>query len=114
MRLPRVLPPNIAMELALTGDTLTAERAHHFGLVNELCGPGEVVAAAQALAERIAGNAPLAVRESRRLVLEAPGQTDLEGIIEGGRATTRLASTEDFTEGPKAFIEKRPPVWKGR
>ena len=62
VRLPRVLPPNIAMELALTGDTLSAERAHHFGLVNELCGPGEVVAAAQALAEGIAANAPLAVR----------------------------------------------------
>ena len=114
VRLPRVLPPNIAMELAVTGDTLSAQRAHHFGLVNELCPPGEVVAAAQVLAGRIAANAPLAVRESRRLILEAPGQTDLEGIIEGGRVTTRLASTEDFIEGPKAFIEKRPPIWKGR
>ncbi|MCY3851898.1 MAG: crotonase/enoyl-CoA hydratase family protein [Acidimicrobiaceae bacterium] len=114
VRLPRVLPPNIAMELAMTGDTLSAERAHHFGLVNELCQPGETMAAACALAERVTANAPLAVRESRRLILEAPGQTDREGIIEGGRATARLASTEDFSEGPKAFIEKRPPVWKGR
>ncbi len=114
VRLPRVLPPNIAMEFAITGDTLSAERAHHFGLVNELCRPGEAVASACALAERICANAPLAVRESRRLILEAPGQTDREGITEGGRATNRLASTEDFTEGPRAFIEKRPPVWKGR
>ena len=114
VRLPRVLPPNIAMELALTGDTISAQRAHHFGLVNELCPPGEVLAAAGELAQRIAANAPLAVRESRRLIVEAPTQTDSEGIVEGGRATARLASTEDFAEGPRAFIEKRPPVWKGR
>ncbi len=114
VRLPRVLPPKIAMELAITGDTLSAGRAHHFGLVNELCDSGEVSAAAKALAERIAANAPLAVRESRRLILEAPGQTDLEGMIEGGRAIARLAGTEDYAEGPRAFIEKRPPIWKGR
>lgn len=114
VRLPRVLPLNIAMELAITGDTLSAERAHHFGLVNELCNPGEVVDTARTLAQRVVANAPLAVRETRRLVIDSPTQTDLEAMKEGGRATARLSATEDFREGPRAFIEKRPPSWKGR
>lgn len=113
VRLPRVLPPAIAMELALTGDTLDAERAHHFGMVNVICEPGEAVAAALALAARITANAPLAVRASRQLVLDAPGQSDREGMKAAGKAMLDLTGTEDFAEGPKAFIEKREPVWKG-
>lgn len=114
VRLPRVLPPAIAMELAVTGDTLDAARAHHFGMVNDLCEPGEAVHTAMALAARITANAPLAVRASRKLVLDAPGQTDREGMREAGRAMAELSSTEDFAEGPRAFIEKRDPIWQGR
>jgi len=114
VRLPRVLPPAVAMELALTGDTISAEDAHRHGMINDVCAPGEAVDCARALAARITANAPLAVRESRALVLAAPGQTDLEGMKAAGAAQARLASTEDFAEGPKAFIEKRDPVWKGR
>src|SRR5688500_18755382 len=68
-RLPQKLPFNIAMELALTGDPIDAERAHHFGLVNVLCDEGKAVEAAIDLAERICVNAPLAVRESRSVML---------------------------------------------
>jgi enoyl-CoA hydratase len=114
VRLPRVLPPAIAMELAITGDTLDADRAHHFGLVNAICDPGKVVEAAMALAARITANAPLAVRASRQLILDAPGQTDREGMKAAGQAMAALSSTEDFAEGPRAFIEKREPKWQGR
>ena len=114
-RLPRKLPFNIAMELALTGDPISAERAHHFGLVNRLVEPGTALDAALELAEAISVNAPLAVRESRRLVLESITVTDdVEGVRQSGAALMGLAGTEDFAEGPMAFIEKRDPVWKGR
>jgi len=114
VRLPRVLPPAIAMELAVTGDTLDADRAYHFGLINDVCEPGSAVQCAQSLASRITANAPLAVRASRQLILDAPNQTDREGMKAAGQAMMALSSTDDFAEGPKAFIEKREPNWKGR
>ena len=113
-RLPRVLPPNIALELGLTGDPITAERAYQFGLVNELCEPGQAFAAALGLAGRIAANAPIAVRETRRLMHELRDADDKTAFSESGRALMALADTEDFWEGPKAFLEKREPQWKGR
>jgi enoyl-CoA hydratase len=113
-RLPRALPPAIAMEVALTGDPITAERAAHFGLINQLVEPGGARAAALALAERVVVNAPIAVRASRRVLVAALAGDDaaLWKITE--RAMIEAARTEDFAEGPRAFIEKRPPVWKGR
>ncbi|MDG1367286.1 MAG: crotonase/enoyl-CoA hydratase family protein [Acidimicrobiales bacterium] len=114
VRLPRVLPPAIAMELAITGDTISAERAYHFGMINELCEPGTAVETAMTLADRVLSNAPLAVQASRRLILEAPEQTDAEGMSAASSAMAALSSSEDYTEGPRAFIEKRASEWKGR
>ena len=113
-RLPRALPLNIAMEAALTGDPISAERAAHFGLVNELVEPGKAKEAALALAERISANAPLAVRESRQVVLAALRGDDEHLWKITIEAMAKVMSSEDFNEGPRAFIEKRAPQWKGR
>jgi enoyl-CoA hydratase len=114
-RLPKLLPPRIAMELVLTGDPIDAERAYALGFVNEVVAAGQAVDAAVALAERICVNAPLAVRESRKVVLTALGTDDEEQLWKlSNAAFAKVAGSEDFAEGPRAFIEKRAPEWKGR
>ena len=113
-RLPRKLPVNLAMELTLTGDPIEADRAFQFGLVNDLCEPGEALDRALALAERIAANAPLAVRESRRILLQYE-ELDLDTCVDQSNgAIMALGSTADFSEGLMAFIEKRSPSWQGK
>jgi enoyl-CoA hydratase len=113
-RLPRSIPRKIALEIAITGEPIDAERAHHFGLVNRLVEPGEALAGALELAEAINKNAPLAVRATRRIVLEAVDLPDEEAWKQSIEGMLGMAQTEDFAEGPLAFIEKREPVWKGR
>ncbi len=113
-RLGRKIPINVAMELTLTGDPIDAARAHHFGLVNRLVEPGEALDAAIALAEQVCANAPLAVRESRKIVLEATNAPDDVGWKMSAEGMGRVMQSEDLQEGLMAFIEKRPPVWKGR
>ena len=113
-RLPRAIPPKVAMEVILTGDPISAERALSFGLVNELVEAGGALDAALALAERITVNAPLAVRESRKVVLASAVEDDDELWKRSNQAMGAVATTEDFAEGPRAFIEKRPAEWKGR
>jgi enoyl-CoA hydratase len=113
-RLPRALPEKVAMEAILTGDPITAERAYELGMVNQLVEPGQAVEAALAVAERIAANAPLAVQASRGVALHAATADDDTLWRESLEAFAAMAATEDFQEGPRAFIEKRPPIWKGR
>lgn len=113
-RLPRKLPVNLAMELTLTGDPIEPERAYQFGLVNDLCEPGEALDRALALADRIAANAPLAVRESRRIILAATDAPDEVGWKLSAEGIGKMFGTEDFKEGLAAFVEKRAPRWKGR
>jgi len=113
-RLPRALPHNLALEMIMTGDPIEAERAYHFGMVNDLCEPGQALERAKALAARICANAPLAVRKSREVALKSLDADEATGFKLSGEAMIDLSSTEDFWEGPKAFIEKRDPVWQGK
>jgi enoyl-CoA hydratase len=113
-RLPRALGPQVAMELILTGDPLSAERAYSLGMVNQLVEPGESLEAAKAMAARIVVNAPIAVWESRQIALAALGADDDELWRLTAERFASVGRTEDFAEGPRAFIDKRPPVWKGR
>jgi enoyl-CoA hydratase len=113
-RLGRKIPLNLAMELALTGDPIAAQQAHHHGLVNRLVEPGKALDGAIALAEQICANAPVSVRESRAIVLAATNAPDEIGWKMSFEGMAKAMSSEDFSEGLTAFIEKRPPQWKGR
>jgi enoyl-CoA hydratase len=113
-RLPRAIPKNIALEIALTGEPIDAERAHAHGLVNRLVEPGDALPHATRLAELICGNAPLAVQGTRRVMLGSLGSDDDIGWELSLREFEVVRHTEDFNEGPRAFVEKRHPVWTGR
>ncbi|EOM76970.1 enoyl-CoA hydratase [Rhodococcus rhodnii] len=114
LRLPKILPYQIAMEIALTGDPLGAERAHHFGLVNTLAEPGAALDSARELAARIAANGPLAVKASKQVMAMAVQYTD-RNALEAQRAyLDPVFASDDAQEGARAFTEKRAPRWTGR
>ena len=113
-RLPKAIPRNIALEIIATGDPIDARRAYDVGLVNRLAPPGQVLEAAKALARAIAVNAPLAVYEAVGVAKQAMILDDEAGEALVREALDRIRGSEDFKEGPRAFVEKRPPVWKGR
>lgn len=113
LRLPGRIPYSIAMELALTGENLPAERANELGLVNVLAEPGSALEAAIALAERITANGPLAVAATKRIIVESRSWAPEAMFAEQTKILLPVFSSSDAKEGAVAFAEKRPPRWTG-
>jgi enoyl-CoA hydratase len=113
-RLPRAIGKSAAMEAILTGVPIPADRAHELGLVSRLVEPGEVTNEAMRLAGQITANAPLAVWESRRVVLASEDHDDESLKKMTNQAMATVMASEDLKEGLTAFIEKREPRWTGR
>jgi crotonobetainyl-CoA hydratase len=117
LRLPRQLPLKVALEMILTGEPLSAADALRWGLVNRVVPDDQVVPEALALAERIARNAPLAVRTSKAIVyrgLDLPLDYPASAWAVNEDLAARVRVSEDAREGARAFVEHRDPVWRGR
>jgi len=111
-RLPRRVPYQVAMELILTGSTMTAERAASLGLLNRLVEDGQALAAALELAETMSANAPMAVRASKRVVVESGDWPSDECFERQSTYLEPVFGSADAAEGVAAFRERRTPVWR--
>jgi crotonobetainyl-CoA hydratase len=117
IRLPEQLPRKVAMEMILTGEPITASRAYELGLVNRVVAQADVLDCALELAARITDNAPLSVQASKRIAAGiVDGRIPAEDVAWTLSATEgrALARSADAKEGPRAFVEKRKPIWQGR
>jgi enoyl-CoA hydratase/carnithine racemase len=112
-RLPLAIPRAIALEMVATGIPITAQRGYDLGLVNHVVGNDAVLETAVALAREVAAGAPISVRESLRVarVANEHSEADLQNMLAAGVAAVEASA--DYLEGPRAFVEKRKPVWQG-
>ncbi len=113
LRLPQRIPYALAMELALTGESLPAVRAHELGMVNVLAEHETVRNTAIMLAEKITANGPLAVAATKRIITESRGWSPTEMFAEQLKIAMPVFGSKDAKEGAIAFAEKRPPRWTG-
>jgi len=103
-----------ALEIVLTGDAIDASRALALGLINRVVPRAQLIGAALELAGRIAENAPVALRLAKQLAHDVIGASEREAFELNSKVLTAIRATEDSKEGPRAFAEKRKPIWKGR
>jgi enoyl-CoA hydratase len=114
IRLPKRVPLTVAYEMALTADPIDAARAYELGLVNRVVPGDQVLDVAIALAERIAKNAPVAVRTSKSVMRQATELSEADAWRVNNDAFTMIGQTSDALEGAVAFAEKREPRWQGK
>jgi enoyl-CoA hydratase len=113
-RLPRLVGKGVAMQLVLAGEPITAQEAHRIGLVNEVTGPGELIPRAEAIAQKIFANAPLAVQYCLEAVNKGMEMTLREGLYLEAVLFGLACATEDKKEGTSAFLGKRAATFKGK
>lgn len=112
-RAPQALPANVGAELLLLGEPLSSVRAHELGLVNRLVPSGDALVRALELAERVAGNAPVPIRETLRALARARAGDEDAGWAITDEAVAVVVASDDAREGRRAFFERRPPRWQG-
>jgi crotonobetainyl-CoA hydratase len=118
IRLPRRIPYHVAIEMMLTGRRMPATEAHRWGIVNRVVAKSDLLAEANALADELASKAPLAVAATKEIVNSTAVLSEEASfeLLRSGKLEhyERMLKSEDSLEGPRSFIEKRPPVWRGR
>jgi enoyl-CoA hydratase/carnithine racemase len=111
--LPWLIPPRAAMEIMVTAEPITAQRAYEIGLVNQVVPLAELRDAAQAMATTIASNAPLSVRAAKSLVYLSAEHGWAAALDAADQLYESVYTSDDAQEGPRSFLEKRKPVWSG-
>lgn len=113
VRLPRQIPYTVAMDMLIVGDPITGRRAYEVGLVGHVTPSGGALVRARELAERLAANGPLAVRNIKASVVENLTKAEADAFPRELELGIEVMGSHDAQEGPRAFLEKRPPNFTG-